>query len=358
MTVLLFSLAARFALVEHGWDKEPKIRCELLNCREQKEFWIEYSNELKENSETAKEKIEILKQSRKDPKDKNYNKPWSWFETEIEQLKKIIKKSESHQIYSLKQTFPLVLALIILTLLSFLFVGRLIVLHAKSISLNGVDSWTPPHIFFGFLIAIFMSLAEVFTSVLATEKTWFGWDSFCVTQYAFVIKCITFFSYGLVAATPFTILWCLSRKINIPNPDSSAPDGKFGAGRYVEFLQTWTLWLILAPSALGIIWIRYVVEMESQFSPARLLHATGVGVLITLIVIRLIRNAIILRFRCNEAFQRIKHKPKDKLPADPTIAFIGTTWWKLPATVSAALASIWVLLEGLGIAKIILDLIR
>jgi hypothetical protein len=131
---------------------------------------------------------------------------------------------------------------------------------------------------------------------------------------------------------------------------------KVGAGRYVELLQTWTLWLILASTALGIIWIRYMIEMEPEFSPARLLHAAGEGLLIILIVIRLIRNAIILRFRCNEAFQGVKSE--DKLPVDPTIAFIKTAWWKLPATISSAITFIWLVLEKLGFAKIIVNLIR
>lgn len=206
------------------------------------------------------------------------------------------------------------------------------------------------------LIAISMASAELFTSVLATQKTWFGWHSFCVTPYAFVIKNFALFSIGLVIAAPFTILWRLSRERDIPNPEPSAPDMKFGAGRYVEFLQTWTLWLILAPTALGIIWVRYVIEMEPEFSSARLLHASVEVVLIIMIVFRLIRNAIILRFRCNEAFQRLKSE--DKLPVDPTIAFIGTAWWKLPATISTALAFIWLILEKLELAEIIVTLLR
>lgn len=51
-------------------------------------------------------------------------------------------------------------------------------------------------------------------------------------------------------------------------------------------------------------------------------------------------------------------KTKEGLPKDPTLSFLGSAWWKLPATIGAALASIWALLEGLGLSKIILSALR
>ena len=368
ITLLLFSLAALCAFSKHSsWKEEPKISCKTRNCQKQKGFWDKLLVEAVEDRNAAIKRIQLLKEIRLDPKDKNFSQTWSWFEKEIDQLKKVIEKSENYQVYSLGKSFPFLVSLIFSSLIFYLFVGRLVVLHAKSIqnhfaleeiSQNKMSNWMLPHVIFGLLIAIFMTLAEISTSVLAQEKTWFGWDSFCVTPSAFIIKCIAFISFGLVAATPFTMLWCVSRRKYIPPPKPSAQDGKFGAGRYVEFLQTWTLWLILAPATLGIFWVRYVVEMEPRFSSARLLHGIGVGVIITLIVVKLIRNAIILRFRCYEALSDKEYKEGDKQPTDPTINFLGTEWWKLPATISVALASIWALLEWLGIAKIILNLIR
>ncbi len=126
----------------------------------------------------------------------------------------------------------------------------------------------------------------------------------------------------------------------------------------MEFLQTWTLWLILVPATVGIVWLRYIVEGEPQFSYARLFNIIGPGVIITLIVVKLIRNAIILRFRCYDALSGKAFTEGDKQPTDPTISFLGTEWWKLPAAISVALASIWVLLRWLGMSKIILNLIR
>jgi hypothetical protein len=201
-----------------------------------------------------------------------------------------------------------------------------------------------------------MISAEFLTSVLATEKTAFGWDSFCVTPDAFIVKELALISFGFVAAAPFTMLWCLSRINYIPKPDPDARDGKFGGGRYVEFLQTWTWWLILAPSTLGILWIQFIGKKEIFLYPARLLHGLGVGFIVIIIILKMIRNAIILRFRCYETLLTIKYDNIDMIPKDPTIDFLGTNWWKLPATVSVSLVSIWAILEWFGIAKSIKDI--
>lgn len=368
VTLILFLLAALSAWHTHDyWSKEPEIRCKAFYCPDQNDFLMQLDKEKKENLKAAKERKKRLERIRWEGKDKYFMQPWSWFESEIEKLEKFIKKSEKPLIQPISKSFPKLFLFILFSLMIYILIERLVILHAKWIPKNFAsevlcqdkvknDIW--PHIIFGFLISFCMITAEIFTSVLAKEKTWFGWDSFCVTPSAFVIKCFAHISFGLVAAAPFTMLWYLSAKRNLPDPDPLAEDGKFGAGRYVQFLQTWTLWLILAPSTLGIIWIRYVIEMEPQFSPARLLHGAGVGVLITIIVYRLIRNAIILRFKCEKKLQEKKSKAQDKPPTDPTIAFIGSEWWKLPATVTTTLAVIWGLLEGLDLTRHILDLIR
>lgn len=362
-TLLLFSLAALSAWHTHRFlCKKLQITSNAFYCSDQEKSLKLLCEEAKKNSNAATQRKSKLEKIRQDDEDKGFIQPWSWFESEIKQLEKVIIKSNNYRITPISESFPWILILMLFSLISFLLIERLIILHAKWIKnffpTNKLINWTQPQISFGFLIAFFMTLAEIFTSVLAKEKTWFGWDSFCVTPSAFIIKCISFISYGLVAATPFTVLWRLSDEKYLPKPNPLAEDGNFGAGRYVQFLQTWTLWLILFPSALGIIWFRYTIEMEPQFSPARLLHGTGVVALIAIIVYRLIKNAIILRFQCEDELHQKKYKAKDKLPTDPTIAFLGTAWWKLPATVATAFAVIWALLEGMGLTRHILSLIH
>jgi hypothetical protein len=368
ITLLLLSLAALCAYYKHGsWSEEPKISCKAGPCKQQKDYWDRLLIQAVEDRNAAAKRLELLRASRSNPDSKYFSQSWTWFESEIVELQKSIKRSPKYQIAPIGKTFPLIILFVFVSLLFFVLIGRLVLLDAKSTGKLLVSkkvrqgltrNWRTPQILFGLLIAGCMMLAEDLTSVFATQKVSFGWDSFCVTPSAFIVKCSAFIGYGLVAATPFTILWCLSRRNHIPPPDLSARDGKFGGERYVEFLQTWTLWLILAPSALGIAWVQYINKMEEVFSPARLLHGLGVGLIIALIVVKLIRNAIILRFKCRKAVAGKGLGETRKEPADPTIAFLGTEWWKLPATITVSLASIWALLEWAGVAKIIMNIIK
>jgi hypothetical protein len=368
ITLLLLSLAALCAYYKHGsWSEEPKIGYKAGHCPQQSDCWDRLLVQAAEDREAATTRLELVKSSRSDPNGKYFSQSWTWFESEILELQKSIKRSQNYQIAPIGKTFPPIILFVFVSLLFFVLIGRLVLLHAKSTDKllapketgqDPIGNWGTPQILFGLLIAVCMTLAEVSTSVLAKQKFSFGWDSFCVTPSAFIVKCSAFIGYGLVAATPFTILWCLSKRGHIPPPDLSARDGKFGAERYVEFLQTWTLWLILAPSALGIAWVQYINKMEKVFSPAHLLHGLGVGLIIALIVVKLIRNAIILRFKCREAVAGKELGETRKEPTDPTIAFLGAEWWKLPATITVSLASIWALLEWAGVAKIIMNIIK
>jgi hypothetical protein len=365
--VLLFILACILSLTgENDWNNSPSIIGQQLNCPAQKKYFDKITAEIDTNIEVALKRKTILQQIRVQPENRNFNQSWDWFEKEISQLDSYIKKNRDFGIKPPSASFPPLLILIVSTLTFYIFLARLILLHGKVVQDNlqsddrfdsRLEKWLLPHILFSSVITASMISSEIITSVLACEKTWFGYDSFCVSPSAFVIKCIAFIGFGYVAATPVTYLWCFSRTHCIPRLDPNARDKHFGISVYVEFLQTWSLWLILAPCTLFIVWMRYVVEMELNVSYARVLYAVGIGVPLVLIVVRLIRNAIIIRFRCNQELQKFEEEPKNRVPVDPTISFLGNTWWKLPATIGAALASIWALLEGLGLGKIILSAI-
>ncbi len=367
LIVLLFCASALSAYGVHkSWYKELTISCKTETCITQSNYLEDLLRKEDETKKAAIERSKQLKSIRFDPNNKTFSQPWSWFESELNQLEIISKSRECH-IRSIAEGFLSDIALIFSSLLFYIFMSRLVTLHAKStyknyrfndINHDSIKGWKTPLVLIGIIIAATMITSELFTSVFATEKTWFGYNSFCVTPSAFIIKCIAFVFFGFVASTPFTILWCLSRKDFIPNLDPLAPDGKFGAERYVEFLQAWTLWLILAPSALGIFFFRYVVEMETAFSPVRLLYGFGIGIVILFIVVRLITNAVIVKFRCRDAL--VDHKPDEaySIPVDPTISFLGTDWWKLPATITVSLTSIWALLEFIGLSNIIVSIIK
>jgi hypothetical protein len=118
------------------------------------------------------------------------------------------------------------------------------------------------------------------------------------------------------------------------------------------------MWLVLVPASLGVLLLKYVADMEDSFSHVRLLYGLGYGIVISLIVVRLVTNAVILRMRCREAIVDWNRGEAEKVPVDPTISFLGTDWWKLPAMIGVSLASIWALLEFTGLSKLIVILVQ
>jgi hypothetical protein len=64
-------------------------------------------------------------------------------------------------------------------------------------------------------------------------------------------------------------------------------------------------------------------------------------ILVGWLAVRLVLNAIALRERYRTAIGRLAGTWKDvqalKPAGDPTVAFIGENWWKLPATLGAML---------------------
>src|SRR5207248_2373658 len=64
---------------------------------------------------------------------------------------------------------------------------------------------------------------------------------------------------------------------------------------------------------------------------------------------RFLRNAIIIR-EMYQTRRQLWHEDKEfDLPEDPTIDFLGESWWKLPAIVFTFFAVLWFIVEFLGL---------
>jgi hypothetical protein len=255
VTLLLLLAGALSAYFVHGsWTKEPGIDCTTDDCRKQGAYWSSFLKKDVETKEAAAKRIEHLKSARSNPDDKIFTQSWSWFESELAQLERIMKPK--YRIHSILESFLPLMVFVFGSLLIYLSISRLVLLHSNSVFMSApisrttqemIGNWKTPLIQFAFVLAAPMIISELCTSVFAETKTWFGYDSFCVTPSTFVLKCIAYLTFGCVAATPFTVLWCLSRRDNIPRADPSAGDGKFGAERYVEFVQTGLCGLFWSP---------------------------------------------------------------------------------------------------------------
>ena len=323
--------------------KEPTINCD-SSCKTQHDYWVNYKAEMAREEDIVKERIVQVKEGRFDKQSEFYDKDWNWFQSELKILNAYKSRVSSFEVKSIRDGFFYALfPAILISLLIYLLVARAAYFHADSIKLNipplGDRSYLYLHIRFAILISGLTLFSEYMTSVDAVEKTAFGYASYCVNSAAFGVKMVALVFFGFAAAAPFTVLWGLTDKSHIPPPNTSGSDGRYGVGPYTDFLHAWALWLILSPAVLGIMWLKIYANNEIEFSLVRLLHGTGVAILIVLIVARMIRNALILRNAIRGV--SVSENADDKKHIDPTITFIGEQWWITPATIGATLVLVW-----------------
>jgi hypothetical protein len=201
---------------------------------------------------------------------------------------------------------------------------------------------------------------EVWTSILWVEKSWFGASSFCISSFAWGFMLVTALGVSMVIAYPASILWQFSSRENRPTAmDIAHPDGQWGVGRYVLFLQTWSilcLFFLLLPSAL---WLRALREHRG-FSWPYLIPGVVLFLSASVITGRMVTNAVELRklyqaklAELGASWQAIQARQP---PPDPTILFLGEHWWKLPSIALAVLAALGWVLERIGASDFLLQL--
>lgn len=200
---------------------------------------------------------------------------------------------------------------------------------------------------------------EVYTSILLEEKSWFGWNSFCISSAAWGLMIVTALGVSMVIAYPATVLWHFGKRSNRPVLlDIGHRDGKWGVGSYSLFLHTWailSLVFLLLPSAL---WLRALLDRPLSIPyllPPAVLFVSAIA-----ISVRMVWNAVAVRRmyqsqlgKLGFSWQEIQAKNP---PPDPTINFIGEHWWQLPAIVSGVLAALWLILQLTGVSDFLLQI--
>jgi hypothetical protein len=169
----------------------------------------------------------------------------------------------------------------------------------------------------------------------------------------------------MIMAIPTTQLWCYLRKKLIPEISPvwlRRPDPKFAVGKYVLFLQTWTLIIFGSFSVTTIVTVRWAASQQAQFENAYLFNTiVGVG-LASLMVGKMIRNAIELRRRYQDSlltnFDSWSAIRDANVPTDPTRDFIGESWWKLPANFIGIISATWAVLQLMGVANMIVNALK
>lgn len=218
---------------------------------------------------------------------------------------------------------------------------------------NG-GNWIRPYLLFMAIIFLTHMLREISTSILTTDKTWFGWSSFCISSYAWALMLIPALGFAMVVAYPATILWHFGRVDNRPKHlDREHKDGQWGVGRYVLFLQTWSVLSLAFLVLPGALWLRFH-QNDLHLSRAYLLTFGVLFASILIITGRFIGNAIEIRKaykleleKLGDTWQKIKEAAP---PPDPTTRFLGEHWWQLPAVISGIFAISWLIIEQVGVS--------
>lgn len=260
---------------------------------------------------------------------------------------------------SIRRSLPGLFILLALTAAFSLLTARLAVRHASHIGLispsaEELSGWKWPVWIFVLALFSLQELRELITSVLAQQKTWFGWQSFCLCTPAWIASQFMALGAYIVISCPACILWCLSRSSYRPNKlERDDKDGAWGAGDYVLFAQTWALLmfiLLLVPTLL------YLRSNSEYVTPIYLLPSLGLLSGAAIIAARLLWNTIQLRMLYQHELESLGSWTKIQAanpPPDPTSSFLGDRWWNLPAVILATIASFWAVIEWSGVGKLL-----
>jgi hypothetical protein len=225
--------------------------------------------------------------------------------------------------------------------------------------------WKLPYWVFFLTFYLCQTGVVCYTSIFKEEKSWIGASSFFVSWEAWFFERVAILGLSVIMAIPTTQLWCYLRKELIPEISPiwlRRPDPKSAVGKYVLFLQTWTLIIFGAFSVITVVAVRWAASQQAQFENAYLINTIVGGGLASLMVLKMIRNAIELRRRYQDSlsanFDSWSAIRDANVPSDPTRDFIGESWWKLPANFVGIISATWAILELTGVAKVIVDALK
>ena len=217
---------------------------------------------------------------------------------EREKFRKLEARMERLQVEPLSREFVITVALVTLVMLfAASAAARLMLHHASEPILSGkeIASWGCSYWTFVAILFLTFLAREVCTSVIAINKSSFGWNSFCVSNAAWLLTQVMFLGFAMVIAYPASVLWYLSRPAHRPpmlNPNH--PDGAWGVRRYVLFLQTWAILTIVfffAPTLLALRIYAASPDVSFLYTVPSIVYSAVLAVTVG----RLIWNAVRIR---------------------------------------------------------------
>ena len=203
---------------------------------------------------------------------------------------------------------------------------------------------------FAVISAINLVVASGVTLIesLMEDKVGFDYNSFCLPGAAFWTSHASLLPGSLLPAVPLALGWHVTRKEHAPRP--SPERFRWGVGPYVEFLERWVFAGTLLTGIIATIWVQRLAADASQTNSIEALLGLGALVVYLTVIWRLIRNALLIRRRCESILDH--RRDRNSLPPDPTTSFLGNGL-KAPAALVAAFAIAYQWLTWAGVAKLI-----
>lgn len=220
--------------------------------------------------------------------------------------------------------------------------------------------WIKPYLLIAGVLIFCTLVEQVWVSVLDPQKSWFGWCSFCVSPWGFVLIRLTYAMDQFAITYVFTVIYLLTDEQYVPPIELDNPDGRCGVGKYVYLFQKWTFIGLVVAIIPIVWWLREITVSPAWFEKAYLITPVSSLGVIAYLVSRVIRRAYLLRRKYQEACTNkmgsswSAQKAKN-LPPDPTREFLGDKWWKLPAVVTAVITAALAALKVLGITNILVN---
>ncbi|MCP4134842.1 MAG: hypothetical protein GY754_27960 [bacterium] len=204
---------------------------------------------------------------------------------------------------------------------------------------------------------------EIDTSVLAPAKEWYGTRSFHISPIIWISTRLSIIGAMLAAGYIAALIFCLSGKKYGQMPDIEKPGTSCGTGVYTRFLQEWSLGTSIITFIPAIIIIKVLTQLSRGTLPQiYLLEFIPIIVLGMIIILRLIKRAVDIRFSYQEQVDKINKSWNEidemKLPPDPTAGFLGEHWWSLPASLSGLFALIWAFIKLTGLETLLLETLK
>jgi len=348
------AVAIGFALRNRLWEfKDPPPGVTWYRCKCQLDERRKNDKKLQRQICVANARKEYFEASLSDsnPSNPYFSAARTRILEEEEVLKKLNDQAKWYQVQSLKDSVWLLAGIFLIPVLLSFCAGRLILIHgARCTGDDGPDRWKAAYFVFTALGASSIIGREIFTSALPVgDRIWFRWNSFCICPAAWFSMWLTFIGIGMVVAYPLCIVWCYSRTNWRPKfLDCQAPDGCWGVGSYVLFLQTWALTIFILVITGSVLYI----DISATWGRFTIAYAVPPAILAACTVVvglRLVWNGIGIRLEYQKQLESLGTTWAEiqalKPPPDPTIGFLGDTWWKLPATIFGALTAMWALTQ-------------